>query len=82
MQQPIVFTIPWPLVILGILLAIALTVLIVLFIIRALGKWRHELEEGSASFEENRIEAGKSCPRCDAINAPTARYCQACGQAI
>ena len=85
MQQPMVYFIPWFLVVIGIVLALALTGLILFLMIRFVGRWRRNLEEeaaGAPSYIRNKTEPGKSCPRCDAINALTARYCQACGKGI
>ena len=84
MPQPDTILIPWIAVILGLLLAFALTALILVFIIRALKSWRRNLEESvtSASSSTEKKEAEKLCPRCDAVAAATARFCPSCGKSI
>ena len=86
MPQATQIIIPWPVVIVGIILAIALTVLIVVLLVKAFSRRRHEWEEtddGSYhAYEKRKWEPEKTCPRCDLKVKITARYCDDCGKAL
>ena len=84
MLQPIEVFVPWPVVIMGIVLALALTALILVLLVKAFGKRLRELEEeaGEPAYRERKKEAEKLCPRCDTSAPLSAKFCPGCGKAI
>ena len=85
MPQPMEIFLPWPVVIVGLILALAITVLLIVLLVKAFSKRYHELEEEAQDLNnpyERRWEPEKFCPRCDAKAKPTARFCDDCGKAL
>ena len=85
MQQPTVVVIPWLLVAFGLILAMVLTALTVVFFIQAIRARRRSKEEiaEARAFKEKKKRAEvKPCPRCGEIVPSTARFCNDCGKAL